>query len=90
MNGGVLLQLRVSCAGDHLHPRLLVHLLGKDVVLLGLCDPLPLAAAGSSVQLPERVQAAAFSHQTSLRVQPARQCQRLTASVDSPPGGRQI
>lgn len=48
----VLLQLRVGGAGDHLHPRQLVHLLGEDVVLLGLCPPLPLAAAGPPVQLP--------------------------------------
>lgn len=72
------LQLRVGRAGDHLHPRLLVHVLGEAVVLLGLCDPLPLAAAGSAVQLPARVQTSALTHQAALGILPPRLCQCMT------------
>lgn len=91
----VLLQLRVSGAGDHLHPRQLVYLLGEDVVLLGLCHPLPLAAAGPSVQLPERIQASPLAHQTARGVLPPRLRQRLTPSASgagqgSRCGGREV
>lgn len=71
-------QLRVSSAGDHLHPRQLVYLLGEDVVLLGLCDPLSLAPAGPFVQLSERIQTSALAHQTPLNVVPPRHRQCLT------------
>lgn len=74
----VLLQLRIGSVGDHLHPRQLVYLLGEDVVLLGLCHPLPLAAAGPSVQLSVRIQTSSLAHQTPPGVLPSRLCQRLT------------
>lgn len=74
----VLLQLRISSAGDHLHPWQLVYLLGEDVILLGLCHPLPVAAARSSVQLSVPVQTSPLTHQTPLSVLPSCLCQRLT------------
>lgn len=88
LNCAVLLQLRIGCAGDHLHPRQLVYLLGEDVVLLGLCDPLPLAAAGPPVQLSVRIQASPLADQTPLSVLPSRLRQRLTLSVRGRAGGR--
>lgn len=75
------LQLWISSAGDHLHPWQLVYLLGEDVILLGLCHPLPVAAARSSVQLSVPVQTSPLTHQTPLSVLPSRLCQRLTHAV---------
>lgn len=72
------LQLRIGGAGDHLHPRQLVHLLGEDVIVLGLRHPLPVAAAGPTVQLSGRVQASPLAHQTPLGLLPPRLRQRVT------------
>lgn len=38
-------QLRECSAGDHLHTRQLVNLLGEGIFVLGLCPALPVAAA---------------------------------------------
>lgn len=87
----VLLQLRIGSVGDHLHPRQLVYLLGEDVVLLGLCHPLPLAAAGPSVQLSVWIQTSPLAHQTPHSVLPSRLCQRLTLSARGQEGrGREV
>lgn len=75
-------QLRVGRAGDDLHPRQLVHLLGEDVVVLGLRHPLPVAAARPTVPLPGRVQASPLAHQAPPGLLPPRLRQRVT-----PPAG---